>query len=42
VKRLGVMSSGEEVTPGDVALHLPFTSPEIEEAKSLEVSAVTF
>jgi len=30
VERLGVMSSGEEVTPGDVALHLPFTSPEIE------------
>jgi DNA-binding NtrC family response regulator len=30
VERLTVMSSGDEVTPGDVALHLPVTSPEIE------------
>jgi DNA-binding NtrC family response regulator len=30
VERLGVMASGGEVTPGDVALHLAFTSPEIE------------
>ena len=30
VERLGVMASGEEVTPADVALHLPFTSPESE------------
>jgi DNA-binding NtrC family response regulator len=31
VERLNVLSSGEEVTPGDVALHLNTTSPEIED-----------
>src|SRR5262249_39879121 len=30
VERLVVLSSGEEVTPADVALHLPAISPEIE------------
>jgi DNA-binding NtrC family response regulator len=30
VERLAVLFSGEEVTPGDVALHLPAISPEIE------------
>jgi DNA-binding NtrC family response regulator len=30
VERLAVMASGGEVTAADVALHLPFTSPEIE------------
>jgi DNA-binding NtrC family response regulator len=30
VERLSVLSSGDEVTPGDVALHLTATSPEIE------------
>jgi len=30
VERLSVLSAGGEVTPGDVALHLPTTTPEIE------------
>jgi two-component system response regulator HydG len=30
VERLGVMASGGEVAPGDVALHLPFAWPESE------------
>jgi two-component system NtrC family response regulator len=30
VERLAVMASGGEVTAADVALHLPFTSPEVE------------